>query len=113
MRNFWINSNIDGRQTELAGGPRSKDGEMSTALYVKSKGSSVKALSVDCIPSDNGDLLVKVKLCNDELIRVVVDNSSNKGDIIVKNNVKSSISDVINNADLTPAKKLKAIKELL
>lgn len=33
VRNFWIDADIDGRQTMLGGGPRSSDGGMDVTIY--------------------------------------------------------------------------------
>lgn len=32
VRNFWIDANIDGRLTELSGGPRDKTGGMDVTI---------------------------------------------------------------------------------
>ena len=38
VRPFYINATIDGRKTDLAGGTRKKDGEMTTTVYQRDKG---------------------------------------------------------------------------
>jgi hypothetical protein len=112
MRNFWIDSNIDGRNTRLAGGPRAHSGEMTTDLCVRSDGRSIKAITIDCVPDENNNLTVTAKFFNDERVTVKVDYE-NKGEITVRSSTENKISDIIENVNLTPAKKLKAIKELL
>ena len=32
LRNFWIDAKIDGRKTELEGGPQAKDGGLSVDI---------------------------------------------------------------------------------
>lgn len=45
-RNFWIEANVDGRSTTLAGGPRSKDGGFSMTVYIRERGGVKTALNV-------------------------------------------------------------------
>ena len=59
MRNFWIESDIDGRETILSGEPRRKDGGMRTDIYMRDEGYSVKACTVKCFERD-GILAVEV-----------------------------------------------------
>ena len=56
MRNYWVVVDIDGRETKLKGGPRSKDGGMDITLYIRDGGESVEAYSLLCRPK--GDQLV-------------------------------------------------------
>jgi len=60
IRNFWIRSEIEGRKTLLAGGPRSKTGEMVTDLFVKENGAPNKILRISCIPQEDGTLRIRV-----------------------------------------------------
>ena len=48
-RNFWINAEIDGRETPLAGGPRSKDGGMDVTLLVREDGGISDGVRITCI----------------------------------------------------------------
>lgn len=59
IRNFWFEANIDGRTTKLAGGPKSREGEMSTVLYVRNNGCSEVAFKTVCKETD-GILSVKI-----------------------------------------------------
>lgn len=52
VRNFWIDANIDGRQTELSGGPRAKDGGMTVTLKQRNKGAIVEAVRLECYERD-------------------------------------------------------------
>jgi len=47
-RNFWINAEIDGRKTPLAGGPRSKDGGMDVTLLVRDDGGISDGVRITC-----------------------------------------------------------------
>ena len=47
-RNFWIDAEIDGRETPLAGGPRSKDGGMDVLLTVREDGGISEAVRIAC-----------------------------------------------------------------
>jgi hypothetical protein len=56
VRNFWIDADIEGRQTILSGGPRAKDGGMEVTLYQRNDGSIEKVLRIVC------------RACGDELV---------------------------------------------
>ena len=58
LRNFWVESFIDGRKSLLASGPRGKDGEMHTVIKVKEGGNSVEAVTIVCFPTDMGNRIV-------------------------------------------------------
>ena len=47
-RNYWINAEIDGRKTPLAGGPRGKDGGMDVTLLVREDGGISEAVRIAC-----------------------------------------------------------------
>ena len=68
LRNFWVESFIDGRKTLLASGPRRKDGEMHTAIKVKEGGNSVEAVSIVCFPTEQGNRIVVRDETNGERI---------------------------------------------
>lgn len=48
IRNFWIEANIDGRNNELKGGPKSKEGGMEIEVFQRNEGEIVTALKVYC-----------------------------------------------------------------
>lgn len=56
MRNFWLTADIDGRKTELAGGPRHREGGMFVEIRQRDEGSSVVACHILCYSA--GDMLV-------------------------------------------------------
>lgn len=48
IRNFYIAAEIDGRSTQLTGGPAARDGGMSLVLSQRDKGRIRTALSIEC-----------------------------------------------------------------
>jgi hypothetical protein len=44
VRNFWIEAKIDGRSTDLSGGPQSAVGGFELTVFVRNEGASVQAL---------------------------------------------------------------------
>lgn len=72
VRNFWIEAEIDGRQTALAGGPRSKDGGMTVTIYQRDKGGITEAVNIICEERD-GELrtLIQPKNGFDTKIKTV------------------------------------------
>lgn len=58
VRNFWIEAEIDGRETKMAGGPRAKDGGMEITIYQRSKAEITKAVRI--WSSRIGDKLVTI-----------------------------------------------------
>lgn len=58
MRNFWCEVEVDGRKTDMAGGPRSREEGLKITLYQRKNGEKVKAMTVTCVTS--GDILMTV-----------------------------------------------------
>lgn len=48
VRNFWIEADIDGRQTNAAGGPVRKDGGMDVTIYQRDDGAIKTAVRIVC-----------------------------------------------------------------
>ena len=68
-RNFWIDARIDGRETELCGGPRAKDGGMEITIMQREKGGKVKAFTISsCVDYETGNLTTWVKDSNDNVV---------------------------------------------
>lgn len=44
VRNWWIEGNIDGRDSTLTGGPVSKDGGIDITIYQRDKGQVTKVV---------------------------------------------------------------------
>ena len=59
LRNFWIEASIDGRRTDLEGGPRAKDGGMGVTIYQRDNGSKVTSATVSCYET-GGELVTAV-----------------------------------------------------
>ena len=60
IRNFWMETNVDGRESVVSGGPRSKDGGMTAVFHIRNKGGSQKALVVNCFANDDGALKINI-----------------------------------------------------
>ena len=67
VRNFYVEANIDGRQTSLGGGPKSKTGEMTVRLYQRDDGAITDALLIECRERE-GKLITEVYDKNHNLI---------------------------------------------
>ena len=65
LRNYWIEVDIDGQKTRLAGGPRARDGKMEIRLYVRDHNASENAVKINCVP-DGETLYIKTKIGGDE-----------------------------------------------
>ena len=59
VRNFWIDADIDGRQTMLSGGPRSKDDGMRINIFQRDNGGIEEAMRIRCWECD-GKLVTEV-----------------------------------------------------
>ena len=67
MRPFWLDANIEGRQTNLCGGPRRNDGRMNIDIIQRDNGSSVTAFKIEC-ESDGKTCETRVYDSNGDLI---------------------------------------------
>ena len=60
VRNFYVEADIDGRQTKLGGGPKAKDREMTVHIHQRRNGEAVyDAIKIRCTERD-GRLLTEV-----------------------------------------------------
>lgn len=59
VRNFYVEADVDGRATSLAGGPRAKDGGMTVRLYQRADGRIERAFTIEC-REENGVLVRRV-----------------------------------------------------
>jgi hypothetical protein len=59
VRNFWIDADIDGRQTMLSGGPKSRNGGMTVNIYQRDCSQIIHPVTVNCY-EDHGKLIVSV-----------------------------------------------------
>jgi hypothetical protein len=67
LRNFWLETEIDGRKTKLKGGPKGRTGSMRTNIYVRDQGASALACKIVCRECV-GDLIVMIYDKDDQLI---------------------------------------------
>ena len=67
VRNFYVEANIDGRETLLGGGPRANTGEMTVRIYQRNEGNVTDALLIECREKD-GTLITEVYDKNHNLI---------------------------------------------
>lgn len=61
MRNFWIKGQVDGRNSNITGGPRNKEGGMNVSLYQRVQGESVEVVEIESI-ADGIELVTFVTL---------------------------------------------------
>lgn len=59
IRNFWLDVNIDGRKTNLEGGPRSRFGGFLARINQRDRGSITTPIEIEGI-EDDGELVVKI-----------------------------------------------------
>ena len=53
VRNFWIDAQIDGRESRLTGGPSAKDGGMYVKILFRENGQiSNRSIVLDCVCGD-------------------------------------------------------------
>jgi hypothetical protein len=65
VQNFHVEVNIDGRNTPLAGGPRSKDGGFDLTVYIRDENRILRALSVTGTASSDGTLTLRAAVTSD------------------------------------------------
>lgn len=70
LRNFWVEAEIDGRKTELAGGHQGKFGGMTIRLYQRKNGEKFKPVRVECMVI--GGRLNTLVFVNGECVATVV-----------------------------------------
>ena len=67
VRNFWVDASIDGRKTDLQGGPASKEGGMQLTIKQRDDGGIVTAFKIYCHEID-GELVTEVYDGNRKLV---------------------------------------------
>ena len=60
VRNFSVDVKVDGRETKLAGGPRSKDGGAAVVIYQRESGEIKTAFQIKCNVTLSGNLVTSV-----------------------------------------------------
>lgn len=61
LRNFWTEVKIDGRESVLSGGPRSKDGGLYITIYQRMNGSKEEVVTINCWADSKGKLHTVVR----------------------------------------------------
>ena len=61
IRPFWVDVDIDGRSTNLQGGPRARDGQMNVSLLIRDSGEKKIAYKISCFPTGMSMLCMQVK----------------------------------------------------
>lgn len=59
-RNFWIESDIDGRATPASGGPRASEGGFTTKVSIRQAGVATHALTIEGWATEDGRLILAV-----------------------------------------------------
>ena len=67
MRPFWLDANVEGRQSNLCGGPRRKDVSMSIDIKQRDNGNSITAFKIEC-ESDGKTCETRVYDSNGDLV---------------------------------------------
>lgn len=60
IRNFWVKLDVDGKETSVATGPRSKDGGFNLRVYQRTNGGITEALTLAGRADENGELTLYV-----------------------------------------------------
>jgi hypothetical protein len=68
VRNFYIVGNIDGRKTQLAGGPASKDGGFTLSVFIRSNGLVAAGVTIYGKADKDGMLTIECVPSGDELV---------------------------------------------
>lgn len=64
-RNFWVDVDIDGKQTRLSGGPRGRRGEFEATFYIRDNGDVLRAVTVSGRAMHDGTLSVTTNMTGD------------------------------------------------
>lgn len=69
VRNFWIDTSVDGRQTDIATGPRNKSGGFSINISQRDNGQVTTPLTIEGTARSDGKILLKVKYKGEIVVR--------------------------------------------
>lgn len=61
VRNFWVTAHIDGRRTDLEGGPSSRDGGIRLTIKQRDRGGIVTAAHIDGRADADGRLVLALE----------------------------------------------------
>lgn len=70
VRNFWVDADIDGRQTMLSGGPRAENGGMDVTVYQRDDGGIRTVVRIICRRQFNGKLVTYVDVDGERVATV-------------------------------------------
>ena len=56
VRNFWVELDIDGRMTQIVGGPRSRNGGFNLIVYMRNDGGIIQAVTLRGYVHASGEL---------------------------------------------------------
>lgn len=65
VRNFWIDLDVEGRGSRVGTGPRSKTGGFSLSIFQRDKGDIMRAVHIDGLAHDDGELFLRISDHND------------------------------------------------
>lgn len=65
VRNFWIEADIDGASSKLAGGPRNREGGFELTIFMREDGEAKTAMHVVGMVDTDGELVLKVGAAED------------------------------------------------
>lgn len=71
VRNFWIETQVDGRKTDIGTGPRSKDGGIYVSVGMRDKGDvESRKVELEGFATTEGKILLIIKVNGIEISRV-------------------------------------------
>ena len=73
MRNFWIEAQIDGRKTALAGGPAQRGGGFELQVFMRNEGEAMEVVDLWGHVMRDGTLQLNVKVDGHE--EIVLNNN--------------------------------------
>lgn len=67
VRPFYLDANIEGRQTNCSGGPRRKDGNMFINITQRNEGNIETAIKIECSSfEEDGNLMLESHVYDDK-----------------------------------------------
>jgi len=71
IRSFWIEANIDGRQSPLRGGPTGKVGGFCMAIYQRDKGRVTTAARISGFAEEDGTLHLTIRVKDGDSLPII------------------------------------------
>ena len=66
VHNFWLEANIDGKESLITGGPKSKDGGLNLDLFIRTHKQSERILNIQGFAHTDGELVLYVNIYDDQ-----------------------------------------------